>query len=78
MGRIVLLIIIGLLVWGAFRSFFRSQVQEDEKAKPMPSRSAQGEDMVTCARCGVNMPRSEAVPEGGAFRCYDNPRCQPK
>ncbi len=78
MARIVRLIIIGLLVWGAFRGFFRHQVQEDEKAKLRPARSASGEDMVTCARCGVNLPRSEAVPEGNAFRCYDNPRCQPK
>ena len=35
----------------------------------------QGEDMVTCARCGVNLPRSEALEAAGSFRCKDNPRC---
>jgi hypothetical protein len=31
--------------------------------------------MVACARCGVNLPRSEAKAEGNAFLCRDNPRC---
>ena len=70
MGRVILLIIIGLLVVAAFRTFFRAQVRELPAA-----RSTGGEDMVVCARCGVNLPRSEAVSEDGAFHCKDNPRC---
>jgi len=35
----------------------------------------QGEDMVACARCGVNLPRSDAQEAAGAFYCRDNPRC---
>jgi hypothetical protein len=53
------------------RGFGRKRVSEDEAA----ARSARGEDMVTCARCGVNMPRSEARESAGAWYCRDNPRC---
>ena len=77
MARIVLLIVIGLLVWGAFRGFFRAQVRE-ETAKLKAARTVAGEDMVTCARCGVNLPRSEAINDAGVFHCHDNPRCPPR
>ena len=41
----------------------------------MVARSEKTEDMVACARCGVNLPRSEAEALGNAFICRDNPRC---
>jgi hypothetical protein len=55
-----------------FRGFFRAQTRR--KAE-MAVRSEKTEDMVACARCGVNLPRSEAEPQGNAFICRDNPRC---
>jgi len=73
MARILLLIVIGFLIVAAFRGFFRAQVRETPAAK-----SEAGEDMVACSRCGVNLPRSEAVAEGGAYHCKDNPRCRPQ
>jgi len=72
LGRIVLLIIIAFLVWLAFRSFFRAQVRGETR---VAARSEKGEDMVACARCGVNLPRSEADTREGRFFCRDNPRC---
>ena len=72
MGRIVILLIIAFLVWLVFRGFFR--VQTRGKAQ-VPARSEKGEDMVACARCGVNLPRSEARADGALFYCRDNPRC---
>ncbi len=71
MARILLLIIIGLLILASFRGFFRGATRPQRGAK-----GEAGEDMVACATCGVNMPRSEAVEEGGAYRCKDNPRCR--
>ncbi|MGZ5033653.1 MAG: PP0621 family protein [Usitatibacter sp.] len=73
MGRILLLVIIAFLVWGLFRGFLRLNVRG--KGEAPAARSAEVEDMVACARCGVNMPRSEARVEDGAFYCRDNPRC---
>ena len=71
MARILLLIIIGLLIVASFRGFFRASTRRMPEAK-----KEIGEDMVACTRCGVNMPRSEAVEEGGTYHCKDNPRCQ--
>jgi uncharacterized protein len=72
MARILLLIIIGLLAALVFRGFLRGSTRSIP-----PARSEGGEDMVACERCGVNLPRSEAVFEAGRFHCKDNPRCRP-
>lgn len=50
----------------------RAQNRRDEE---VDARSPKGEDMVACARCGVNLPRSEARVEGETYVCRDNPRC---
>jgi uncharacterized protein len=76
MARILLLLFIGFLVYALFRGFLRSQKKDDE-APPPPANTGKGEDMVACARCGVNMPRSEARDEGGKPCCRNNPNCHP-
>ena len=72
MARVLLLLFIVFLIWLAFRGFFRAQVKKGASA---PATTGRGEDMVACARCGVNLPRSEAREEAGIFYCRDNPRC---
>ncbi|MFP5419649.1 MAG: PP0621 family protein [Gammaproteobacteria bacterium] len=64
MLKILLLIGIGLVVWGLVRGFQRSL--------KTPSRHADrkaAETMVKCAHCGVNLPRSEAIFSQDAFYC---------
>lgn len=73
MGRIVLLLVIVLVLWLIFRGFFRAQTK---KKADVAAKSASGEDMVACATCGVNLPRSEARLEAGTYYCNDNPRCR--
>ena len=73
MARILLLLFIAFLIYLVFRGFFR--VQTRKKPAPVASRSAKGEDMVTCARCGVNLPRSDSREEGGRLVCHNNPHC---
>jgi uncharacterized protein len=73
MGRVLILILIGIALWWLLRGFFRAQVRDD---KPPPPKPLEGEDMVRCARCGVNMPRSEARDEGGKLVCATNPQCR--
>src|SRR5438270_11516126 len=73
MGRILTLLVIAALVYLVFRGFFRSQVRERES--PRHATSAQGEDMIACARCGVNLPRSDAREEAGRWVCQGNPHC---
>lgn len=73
MGRVLILIVIGIALWWLFRGFFRAQVRDAQRP---PAQSAQGEDMVRCARCGVNLPRSEARDEAGRLVCANNPQCR--
>ena len=68
MGRIVLLLVIAFLVWLVFRGFFR--VNTRGPAQP-PAHTGKGEDMVACARCGVNLPRAEAREAAGSLFCSD-------
>jgi hypothetical protein len=72
LGRIILLLIIGFLVYLLFKGFFKSATKPRDTP---PSTSVNGEDMVACARCGVNLPRSEATDIDGLLVCRDNPKC---
>ena len=74
MARILLLLVIGFLIYLIFRGFFRAQVKKD--APPPPATTTRGEDMVTCARCGVNLPRSDARQDGARLVCANNPQCK--
>jgi uncharacterized protein len=77
LGRIILLILIALAIYWLFRAFLRSQ-SRDDAPKPPESMSTRGEDMVTCTRCGVHLPRSDARDEAGALVCASNPGCRPR
>ena len=63
-SKILLLIVIGFVVWVVIRAYQRSL-----NRPTTPARSQTVEDMVKCAQCGVNLPRSEAIYSGGAFFC---------
>ncbi len=73
MGRLLFYVLIGVLIWLLWRGAVRVTSQPP---RPDPRKSAQGEDMVACARCGVHLPRSEAREEDGRLVCRDNPRCR--
>jgi uncharacterized protein len=73
MARILLLLVIAFVIYLIFRGFFRAQTR---KGEPPAARTAKGEDMVACARCGVNLPRSEAREEAGRLVCRNNPHCR--
>jgi uncharacterized protein len=70
LGRIIFLLIIAFLIYLVFKGFLRAQTRRREE-----TRTEKVEDMVACARCGVNLPKSEARNEGALFYCRDNPRC---
>ena len=62
---ILIAVVIGVL-WLA-RSLRRPPVSPTPKA-PSASPST-SEEMVTCAQCGVHLPRSEALPGRGGVFC---------
>lgn len=62
--KILLLIVIGLVVWALIRNYQRSLNQSATRTSEKAV-----ENMVKCAHCGVNLPRSEAIYSGGDFFC---------
>lgn len=64
MFKILLLIAIGFVVLALFRAYQRSL-----GPPRAPAQENTVEDMVKCAQCGVNLPRSEAIYSAGHFFC---------
>jgi len=75
LARILLLLAIALLIFLVLRGLYRSQVKKKEEAPP-ESTAVAGEDMVACARCGVNVPFSETREVEGRRVCAQNPNCK--
>ena len=65
MGRILFWILLGLVVYVAFR-WWQRQSQRVSRRPPAPPIS---ETMVRCDHCGINVPESEAVTAGGRRFC---------
>jgi uncharacterized protein len=67
MGKLLILLILALVVYLAIKAAFR----------PRPRRgggASAAEDMVACERCGVNLPRSEALAWRGRYFCCEEHR----
>lgn len=62
--KLLLLIAMGFVVLALFRAYQRSLGRP-----PSSTQENTVEDMVKCAHCGVNLPRSEAIYSGGNFFC---------
>lgn len=63
--KILLLIAIAFVVLAIIRTYQRSLNRPPSATK----RAPEVENMVKCAHCGVNLPRSEAIYSGGDFFC---------
>jgi uncharacterized protein len=69
MGKLAVLLLLALAAWMVYRAFAR-------RADVRPRTSAV-EDMVSCAHCAVNLPRSEALESRGRFYCSEEHRSLP-
>ena len=65
MRLVVLVLLVVLAVW-LIRRALRGPEREPDKA----SGQAEGE-LVSCARCGLHMPRAEAKVRDGALYCSE-------
>jgi uncharacterized protein len=64
MGRFLVLVVLVLVaIWLVKRALRSAQKPEEQKKPPV-----QG-DLVTCARCGLNLPRTEASESAGVLFC---------
>ena len=64
--RFVLLVLLVVVAFWVIRRALRSFNRPDIREKP----PIQG-DLVSCARCGVHLPRAEAREAGGALYCSE-------
>ena len=64
MGRIILLVVVALVAYLVIKALARSRRRPDA-GHGMPER------MVSCVRCGVHLPQSEALEEAGNFYCSE-------
>jgi len=66
MKYLVLILVVLAVLWllraGARRG-------EAPKPKPGPAPAPKGENMVSCAHCGLHLPGSEALPGRGGMFC---------
>ena len=65
MGRLILIgIVVLLVVWLLKRAL------AGPRKPPPPAGELKG-DLVSCARCGVNLPQGEARSDGGRYYCSE-------
>ena len=69
MGKLILLLFLGLLAYLAYKGF-RPSSRNNEQVPPQQGP----ERMVACARCGVHLPESEAVQTEGRHFCSEEHR----
>lgn len=65
MGRLILIVLIVLLVLWLLRRALAAGKRQD------PPAGGGAPDLVSCAQCGVNLPRTEARSAGGRHYCSE-------
>lgn len=70
-GRILFFLILGLLGYLIYRSF----TQPKKPGALDQSKADAVDDMVACARCGVNIPKRDAVAVAGGLGCKEGDAC---
>lgn len=68
MGKLLVLIGLGLVIYLLLKNYQRKLGQPGQPGRPGAGERGP-EDMVKCTHCGVNLPRSEAVFSRGEFFC---------
>ena len=68
MGKVLLFLVIAFIVFLAVKGASRGR-----KRGP-GGQGRKPESMVACARCRVNLPRSEALEADGSFYCSEEHR----
>jgi uncharacterized protein len=75
-ARILLLLFIAFLIYLVIKGLLRVGGKKKDEAGDLPTAGTPaGEDMIACARCGVNVPRSETREVEGRRVCASNPNC---
>lgn len=71
MGVILRLVIIGLIIWFAWRFIQRWLARQQGQQPPAAPPSADGQAMRCCAYCQVHVPEGESTQSRGEFFCSE-------
>ena len=73
MGKILFGLLIAALVWVLFFTKRKITLKPDKKERSTKDAT---EQIVTCTRCGVNIPQSEAkLADDGTYACSNAADC---
>ena len=61
MSRLIFIIVIIAVVYFLLKSYSRKSPKKDETPRT--------QDMVSCAYCGIHLPKSESLLENGKYYC---------
>lgn len=78
MGKVLFLVLIGVVVWLLFFAKRGAKGRDDASSGAPDSPRNTPEQMRQCARCGVHIPISEAcelAAQRGKFSCLDPDNC---
>lgn len=78
MARLLLFAVIGAALWLLYKGILRSFADRDQTHQAGQKNSAgtpEVESMVSCSRCGVNLPKSEARLVNGVYECLASDQC---
>jgi hypothetical protein len=67
MGKLIFWLVVVFAVMLALRLYNTRKHRSSRQAEP----ARKVEQMVRCSGCGIYLPRSEASPVAGGFRCHD-------
>lgn len=71
MGKVVFWIVVVFAVLFCLRMYNVSQQKKRERRDAPPTDKKPNESMVRCTRCGVFLPRSDALLIEGKIHCRD-------
>jgi uncharacterized protein len=66
MGRLIVLVLLVVVAVWLIRRALRRPVSPDDA-----SRAGKAGELVSCARCGLHLPRGEARTAGGELYCSE-------
>jgi uncharacterized protein len=69
MGKLLVLVLVVLVAYAFVKAL--AVKSRAPGARPRPHA---GERMVPCSQCGINLPESEALADGGRYFCSDEHR----
>ena len=61
MSKLIFIVVIIALVYWWFKSY--------RKQPPKQDKPVQTQDMVSCAHCGINLPKGESLSVDGQYYC---------